>query len=220
VNQDEFSAAQIEAARKLFAGPCDFMRGAPALEHLPPIGLPEIAFAGRSNVGKSSLVNALTGRKTLAKTSNTPGRTQHLNFFDLGGRLCLVDMPGYGYAKTSQTNRASWSLMIKKYLTGRENLKCIFVLIDSRLKPQKVDLEFINWLGENGLPFVLVFTKADKSSGTAVQQSVDLFKKTMLESWEEVPQTFVTSSVSRTGHEDILSFIGEVVARQAPNAES
>ena len=130
--QQPFTDQQIEAARILFSGPCDFMLGVAGLEQLPETDRPEVAFAGRSNVGKSSLVNALTGRKTLARTSNTPGRTQQLNFFNLGDALNLVDMPGYGYAKVSKTQIADWTKLIFKYLRGRANLRCVFVLVDAR----------------------------------------------------------------------------------------
>lgn len=189
------------------------------MDMCPPSKLPEFAFIGRSNVGKSTLINLLTNRNKLAKVSSTPGKTQLLNFFLINEQWHLVDLPGYGYAKTSQTNRASWGTMIRKYLTGRPNVQCIFVLIDSRLPPQKVDLEFINWLGQEGLPWVLVFTKADKSSNKEVQHNVSVFKKKLLETWEEIPQQFITSSVTRTGHEEILDFIGEVVASYEPPAD-
>lgn len=194
----------------------NFIGSYPRMDMCPPSKLPEFAFIGRSNVGKSTLINLLTNRNKLAKVSSTPGKTQLLNFFLINENWHLVDLPGYGYAKTSQKNRASWGTMIRKYLTGRANVQCIFVLIDSRLPPQKVDLEFINWLGQEGLPFVLVFTKADKSSNKEVQHNVSVFKKKMLETWEEIPQQFITSSVTRTGHEAILSFIGEVVANYEP----
>lgn len=196
----------------------NFIGSFPRMDMAPASPLPEFAFIGRSNVGKSTLINLLTNRNKLAKVSSTPGKTQLLNFFLINEQWHLVDLPGYGYAKTSQQNRASWGTMIRKYLSGRENLQCTFVLIDSRLTPQKVDLEFINWLGQEGLPFVLVFTKADKSSSTVIQQNMALFKEAMLKSWEEVPQSFITSSVTRTGHEEILSFIGQVVSNYVPKA--
>lgn len=164
MTESEFSDGEIEEARKFFAGPCDFMRGIATLAHLPEAALPEIAFAGRSNVGKSSLLNALTGRKTLARTSNTPGRTQQLNFFDLGGRLCLVDMPGYGYAKVSKTDRENWTKLIHGYLRGRPTLRCVFILIDSRHGLKESDLELMKMLDETAVSYRVVLTKSDKSS--------------------------------------------------------
>jgi GTP-binding protein len=158
----EFTEEDIENARKLFAGPCDFMRGISTLDHLPPGNRSEIAFAGRSNVGKSSLVNALTGRKTLAKTSNTPGRTQQLNFFDLGGRLTMVDMPGYGYAKVSKTERDDWNELIYNYLRGRPNLRCVFILIDARHGVKETDEELMTLLDQTAVQYRVVLTKSDK----------------------------------------------------------
>lgn len=196
----------------------NFIGSYPRMDMCPPSQLPEFAFIGRSNVGKSTLINLLTNRNKLAKVSSTPGKTQLLNFFLVNENWHLVDLPGYGYAKSSKENRSSWGTMIRKYLTGRENVQCIFVLIDSRLPPQKVDLEFINWLGQEGLPWVLVFTKADKSSNKEVQHNVTVFKNKLLETWEAIPQDFITSSVTRTGHEAILSFIGEVIAKYEPPA--
>ena len=159
---DEFTDEDIESARKLFAGPCDFMRGISTLDHLPPADRNEIAFAGRSNVGKSSLVNALTGRKTLAKTSNPPGRTQQLNFFDLGGRLTMVDMPGYGYAKVSKTERDEWSTLIYNYLRGRPNLRCVFILVDARHGIKESDDALMQMLDETAVQYRMVLTKTDK----------------------------------------------------------
>lgn len=190
----------------------NFIGSFPQLDKCPPAELPEFAFIGRSNVGKSSLINLLTNRNKLAKVSSTPGKTQLINIFLINEQWNLVDLPGYGYARTSQKNRGAWGTMIRKYLSGRETLQCTFVLIDSRLEPQKIDLEFINWLGQEGIPFVLVFTKADKSGANEVQRNIAAFKKAMLQSWDEVPQTFVTSASARTGQDTILSFIGEVVA--------
>jgi GTP-binding protein len=196
----------------------NFIGSYPRMDMCPPSQLPEFAFIGRSNVGKSTLINLLTNRNKLAKVSSTPGKTQLLNFFLINEQWHLVDLPGYGYAKSSKENRSAWGTMIRKYLTGRENVQCIFVLIDSRLPPQKVDLDFINWLGQEGLPWVLVFTKADKSSNKEVQHNVTVFKNKLLETWEAIPQDFITSSVTRTGHEAILSFISEVIAKYEPPA--
>jgi GTP-binding protein len=156
------SEETIEAARKLFAGAVDFMRGVSGLQHLPDQDLPEIAFAGRSNVGKSSLINALTGRKALARTSHTPGRTQELNFFNVGGRFYLVDMPGYGYAKVSKSQKDSWNQLIRSYLRGRATLRCVFVLIDSRHGIKDSDAEIMTLLDESAVPYRIILTKSDE----------------------------------------------------------
>ncbi len=182
-------------------------------DKLPAPALPEYAFIGRSNVGKSSLINMLTQRKGLAKTSQTPGKTQLINHFLINEKWYLVDLPGYGFAKTSRTNRGEWERFIRYYLKNRENLQCVFVLIDSRLEPQKVDLDFCSWLGEQGIPFVLVFTKADKQSKLKTEQTVSAFKKAMLQYFEEVPQEFTTSSEEKTGREELLAFIEDVNSR-------
>lgn len=179
-------------------------------DKLPPPELPEYAFIGRSNVGKSSLINMLVQKKGLAKTSQTPGKTQLINHFLINENWQLVDLPGYGYAKTSRSNRGEWQKFISYYLRNRENLQCVFVLIDSRLDPQKIDIEFCSWLGENGLPFQLIFTKADKQSKVKTDQSVAKFRKALLEIFEEVPTHYVTSSETQEGREEILSFIGDL----------
>ncbi|MHB1178556.1 MAG: ribosome biogenesis GTP-binding protein YihA/YsxC [Daejeonella sp.] len=176
-------------------------------DKLPPPVLPEYAFIGRSNVGKSSLINMLVQKKGLAKTSQTPGKTQLINHFLINENWQLVDLPGYGYAKTSRSNRADWQKFISFYLRNRENLQCVFVLIDSRLDPQKVDVEFCSWLGENGLPFQLIFTKADKQSRMKSDQSVAKFRKELLEIFEEVPQHYITSAETQDGRDEILNFI-------------
>lgn len=178
----------------------------------PEADKPEYAFIGRSNVGKSSLVNMLTDHNKLAKVSSTPGKTQHINYFLMNDTWYLVDLPGFGYAKTSKTNRAQWDKMIRAYMVERPNLCCVFVLVDSRIPPQKIDLEFINWLGESGVPFVVVFTKTDKPKHNELQQNIAAFKKAMLASWEELPQMFQTSSVAKTGQEELLQFIDGVNA--------
>ena len=158
---EEDAADALEAGRRLFAGPCDFLRGVAGLDQLPDFGLPEVAFAGRSNVGKSSLVNALTGRNSLARTSNTPGRTQELNFFDLGSRLVLVDLPGYGFAKAPKEVVARWTELVFAYLRGRPTLALVCVLIDARHGPKPVDQDTMQLLGRAAVPFQIVLTKAD-----------------------------------------------------------
>ena len=171
---------------------------------------PEYAFIGRSNVGKSSLINMLTGHKNLAKTSGKPGKTQLINHFLINEDWYLVDLPGYGYAKVSKDKRKTFQRFIKDYFNKRMQLACSFVLIDARHEPQKIDLEFMEYLGENGIPFCIVFTKADKLSKTALEKNLVHYEKVMLESWEEMPTSFVTSSVSNAGKEEILSFIEQV----------
>lgn len=185
----------------------------------PTDGKPEYAFIGRSNVGKSSLINMLTGQKNLAKTSGTPGKTQLINHFLINEEWYLVDLPGYGYAKTSRANRSKWEQFIADYLTQRETLINIFVLLDSRLEPQKIDIEFMNWCGEQGLPFSMVFTKIDKLSSTALQKNLAVYKKEMLKMWAELPPVFTTSSDSKFGREKLLNYIGQINADLA-NARS
>ncbi len=180
------------------------------ISKLPPPLKAEYAFIGRSNVGKSSLINMLTGKKGLAKTSQTPGKTQLINHFMINDSWYIVDLPGYGYAKVSKSKKADWNKFIQTYLDKRESLQCVMVLIDSRLEPQKIDLEFCNWLGEKGLSFALVFTKADKQSGVKTDQNVTLFKKALLKSFEEIPQYFITSSETQMGHDDVLNFISSI----------
>src|SRR5687768_9079524 len=155
-----------ERGRLLFAGPCDFVLGAALLQHIPESSLPEIAFAGRSNVGKSSLINALTGRKALARISRTPGRTQQLNFFDIGGRFMVVDMPGYGYAKVSRKQKELWDYLIGGYLRDRPTLRCVFVLVDARHGLKDSDHDLLSMLDEAGVPSRIVLTKADKAEVT------------------------------------------------------
>jgi GTP-binding protein len=180
----------------------------------PPPEKPEFAFIGRSNVGKSSLINMLTNRKKLAKTSARPGKTQLINHFLINEEWYLVDLPGYGWAKVSKSLKEQWEPMIKNYLVHRENLYCVFVLIDSRLPPQQNDIDFINGLGEADVPFVLVFTKADKQSKNKTQSNVAGFIKKMKENWDEIPRYFITSSEDDTGKEEVLAFIEELTEKK------
>jgi len=177
---------------------------------LPPPVKPEYAFIGRSNVGKSSLINMLTSKKGLAKTSQTPGKTQLINHFLINDNWYIVDLPGYGYARISKNKKEDWNKFIRTYLDKRESLQCVMVLIDSRLEPQKIDLEFCNWLGEKGLSFVLVFTKADKQSSIKTDQNIAKFKKALLATFDDVPAIFITSAETQGGRDEVLGFIGEV----------
>ena len=181
------------------------------ISQCPKPDKPEFAFIGRSNVGKSSLINMLTNHKYLAKTSGTPGKTQTINHFLINEEWYLVDLPGYGYAKVSKTSRAKWEKMIRNYLLKRENLQCVFVLIDSRLTPQKLDIEFIDNLGEMRIPFILVFTKTDKITQKEVQENIKAFKTEMMKKWEALPEIFISSTVKKTGKESILAFIDQVL---------
>ncbi|WP_128548194.1 ribosome biogenesis GTP-binding protein YihA/YsxC [Larkinella soli] len=171
---------------------------------------PEYAFIGRSNVGKSSLINMLTNRHHLAKTSQTPGKTQLINHFLINGEWYLVDLPGYGFAKAPQREREKWERMIDGYLSGRQNLVCTFVLVDSRIEPQRIDLEFMERMGERGMPFVIVFTKSEKIGVNAIQQTVKRYRSVLLKTWAEVPPMFITSAVSNRGKEEILNYIDEL----------
>lgn len=184
-----------------------FIASNTSLSALPKDGKPEYAFIGRSNVGKSSLINMLCNRINLAKTSSTPGKTKLINHFLVDNQWYLVDLPGYGYARLSKSAREKIQQMIHAYITKREQLACVFVLIDSRLEPQRSDLDFINWLGTVAIPFVLVFTKSDKLSSNQLNRNTSRFSKSMLEDWEELPQIFITSSIKRTGKDEILEFI-------------
>ena len=170
----------------------------------------EYAFIGRSNVGKSSLINMLTGISNLAKTSATPGKTLLINHFLINDEWFLVDLPGYGYAQRSRESREEIYRIIQQYIAEREQLTSLFVLVDIRIKPQKIDLEFINWLGENGVPFSIIFTKADKISKTAAARAMEDYRKELLKTWEEVPQFFCTSSAKGTGKEEILDYIENI----------
>lgn len=176
----------------------------------PPPHLHEYAFIGRSNVGKSSLINMLTNRKKLAKTSSSPGKTRLINHFIINNNWYLVDLPGYGYAKVSKKERESWTKLINNYLTKRENLICTFVLIDSRIPPQKKDLEFLEWLGINNISFSIVFTKVDKLTKTKLKSNIESFKNEFLKTWEIMPEFFLTSATSGAGKEELLSYINEL----------
>lgn len=184
------------------------------LSKCPKPDKPEFAFIGRSNVGKSSLINMLTKRKDLAKTSGKPGKTQTINHFLVDQQWYLVDLPGYGYAGVSRTARKGWGKMIETYLLNRENLYCTFVLVDARHEPQKKDIEFITWLGEKQLPLAIVLTKADKLQRNPLAKSQQVFKKKILETWEEIPPMFTTSAEKKVGREELLDFIDKAIIGQ------
>ena len=176
----------------------------------PKNNLPEYAFIGRSNVGKSSLINSIVNNKKLAKTSSTPGKTQLINHFIMNDQWYLVDLPGYGYAKTSKSQRAIFHEMISNYLLNRSSLISLFVLIDSRHKLQKIDNEFMIFLAENQIPFIIVFTKIDKLGKNIIKKNIENFKKEMLKNWEEIPEVFLSSSESRLGIKEITSYIAKL----------
>lgn len=180
------------------------------IKKCPQDNLPEYAFIGRSNVGKSSLINMITGHKNLAKTSGKPGKTQLINHFIINNEWFLVDLPGYGYAKVSKNIRQKFQGFIYDYFLKREQTVCSFVLVDSRHEPQKIDLEFMQFLGENGIPFCIVFTKTDKLGKTVIQNKIAKYKKVLLQSWEEVPTYFLTSATDQTGKKEVLDFIDGV----------
>ena len=188
----------------------EFTLSAPMVSMCPQDTKPEYAFIGRSNVGKSSLINMLTRNRKLAKTSATPGKTLLINHFFINKEWYLVDLPGYGYAKRSKKEIAKLEQMINGYILQREQLVNVFVLVDVRLEAQKVDLEFINWLGQSSVPFAIIFTKADKLTHNKVAQSVADYKKVLSETWEELPPIFVTSSETREGREEVLAYIEDI----------
>ncbi|WP_370477028.1 ribosome biogenesis GTP-binding protein YihA/YsxC [Tamlana flava] len=181
----------------------------------PNSRLPEYAFIGRSNVGKSSLINMLTGRKSLAKTSGKPGKTQLINHFLINKNWHLVDLPGYGYAKASKTSKKVFQKFITQYFSLREQLVTAFVLVDIRHEPQTIDLEFMQWLGENGIPFSIIFTKADKLKPKAIERHIEQYKTILLETWEEMPHYFITSSTKTIGQEELLGYIDELNGNMA-----
>lgn len=187
-----------------------YIISSPDVNDCPNSQMPEYAFIGRSNVGKSSLINMLCHNPKLAKTSQKPGKTLLINHFLINEKWHLVDLPGYGYAQTGQKQRDALRQMIERYCLLREQLVNLFVLIDSRHKPQKIDLEFMEWLGENGIPFSIVFTKADKLSKLRLNENVETYKNILLESWEELPPIFVTSSEKKIGGEQLTAYIEQI----------
>ncbi len=189
----------------------EFIGSFPNLKSCPADRLAQFAFIGRSNVGKSSLINMLCERKALARVSNTPGKTQHLNFYKINENWYLVDLPGYGYAQTSKKNRSIFSKMIESYLRDGENVKCIFVLIDANIPPQAIDVEFINWLGEKAVPFVIVYTKTDRLSYDKLKANVEQIQLELLKYWNSLPEQFVSSARKTTGRDDIMNFIEDVI---------
>lgn len=180
------------------------------VEKCPDSSLPEYAFIGRSNVGKSSLINMLTGRKSLAKTSGRPGKTQLINHFLINENWHLVDLPGYGYARVSKTTKKTFQKFITQYFEHRRQMLCAFVLIDSRHEPQAIDMEFMEWLGEHQIPFCIIFTKADKLKPKALDRNILHYKEKMLETWEEMPQYFITSAETSLGQEEVLEYIESI----------
>ncbi len=189
----------------------EFITSSAHLGQCPKTSDPEFAFIGRSNVGKSSLINMLTSRKALAKVSSKPGKTQLINHFMINDQWYLVDLPGYGWAKVAKTEKAKWGVMIHDYLLERENLVNLFVLVDSRLEPQKIDVEFINWLGEKGIPFSIVFTKCDKQSKNKTESNIAKYRKHLKKFLAELPPIFSTSSFKNEGRESLLNFIQSLV---------
>jgi len=188
-----------------------FLKSSTNLAQCPKEGRAEFAFIGRSNVGKSSLINMLCQRKNLAKTSSKPGKTQMINHFEVDDHWYIVDLPGYGWSKVSKSKKADWGRMIEEYLTARESLACLFVLVDGRLEPQKIDYDFLQWLGEQAIPFVIVFTKTDKLSKNKVQANIAKHVKKLKKTWDPIPHYLVTSSEKGWGREEMLAYIGEVL---------
>ncbi len=187
-----------------------FVTSSPSVDKCPDTQMHEYAFIGRSNVGKSSLINMLTGKKDLAMTSATPGKTMLINHFIVNDKWQIVDLPGYGYARRSKADRARLEDMIHNYILNRQQMTNLFLLIDGRHQPQKIDLEFMNWLGENGVPFSIVFTKLDKLTSTAARKATADYCSALLEYWDELPPVFRTSSVDRRGRNEILDYIEQL----------
>jgi len=188
-----------------------FLGSFPTVEKAPVLELPEFAFIGRSNVGKSSLINYLCNRKKLAKTSSTPGKTQHINLFQVEEDWVLADLPGYGYAKISKKMREKWGRMIEQYLLRRSMLSCVFLLIDSRIPAQPIDLDMIDWLGEHQIPFILIFTKTDKLKPLELKNKMVAFFAELRETWEKMPHHILTSSIKDKGREEIIDLVHSVV---------
>ncbi len=207
---DAFAPAEIEAARKLFAGPCDFLLGVVRLETLPTDGLAEVCFAGRSNVGKSTLLNALTGRSTLARTSNTPGRTRELNFFSLGDMLMLVDLPGYGYAKASRKDVGAWTKLTRDYLRGRTELRRVFVLIDSRHGIKPADIEVFEMLDKSAVNYQIVLTKTDKIKPSMLERVLEETGKVVARRPASHPVICPTSSETGDGLPELRAEIARL----------
>ncbi|MGV6800305.1 MAG: ribosome biogenesis GTP-binding protein YihA/YsxC [bacterium] len=207
---EELTKSQRQQGRKLFAGPCDFMLGVVSMQTLPADTIAEIAFAGRSNVGKSSLLNALTNRKALARTSNTPGRTRELNFFNLGGKLRLVDLPGYGYARASKTDIAGWNKLIRDYLRGRASLRRTCLLIDSRHGLKTVDFEIMDLLDEAAVPYQIVFTKTDKIKPTALTLLQEKTASALTRRPAAFPIFAATSSEKKTGLDELRASLAQL----------
>ncbi len=191
----------------------EFEVSAPDLRACPKWALPEFAFIGRSNVGKSSLINLLTERRELAKVSDAPGKTKLINFFLINGAWCLVDLPGYGYAAVGKQRRLEFNDAVAGFISGRRNLRCVFVLIDSRLPPQPIDIEFLRWLEGCAVPFALIFTKTDKQSASQGRANIDVFKKTMGEWRTELPDILTSSSKTSAGRSDILTYIAATLTK-------
>lgn len=190
-----------------------FTVSAPDLESCPHSALPEFAFIGRSNVGKSSLINLLAEKKDLARVSDLPGKTRLINFFTINGNWSLVDLPGYGYAKIAKTDRLEFNTAVRDYLGQRANLRRVFVLIDSRLPPQEMDLKFVHWLGQRSLPFALVFTKVDKQAAQHSRNTIERFKQSLAKSTDETPRIFASSITTKTGRSEILGFIEQALTK-------
>lgn len=189
----------------------EFVISSSRYNQCPQEDRPEFAFIGRSNVGKSSLINMLTSRKDLAKTSSTPGKTQLINHFNINDQWYLVDLPGYGYARVSKQSRESWQKMINNYILKRQNLLTVFVLIDSRISPQKIDIDFINFLGNNSIPLEIIFTKTDKQNKIKTETNVNTFRETLKQTWEELPKMFLSSAVEKNGKDEILKEIEDII---------
>ncbi|HHH50121.1 MAG TPA: YihA family ribosome biogenesis GTP-binding protein [Saprospiraceae bacterium] len=196
----------------------NYVASYPSENKCPKDKKPEFAFIGRSNVGKSSLINLLTDRKELAKVSKKPGKTQMINYFLINEQWYLVDLPGYGYAKISKKTRAKWGKMIENYLKHRLYLQCAFILLDANVPPQKIDINFINWMGEQRVPFVIVYTKTDRlQNKIQLNKNIEAIQNELLKYWNELPQQFISSATKRKGKDEILDFIDEVVTKYLKN---